>query len=44
MILSIGNLSQRLRYAMIAVENLRFSTRVIAVNGSDMEYSCEKKF
>ena len=31
------HLSQSLKFAMIAVGNLRFPTRVIAVNCSDME-------
>ena len=34
---SISNLSHNLKYALSAVENLKFSTRVIAVNCSDME-------
>ena len=34
---SIGNLSRSLKYALIAVENLIFLTRVIAVNCSDVE-------
>ncbi len=42
LIFQSGNLSQGLKYALIAVGNLRFPTRVIAVNCSDMEDLCEK--
>lgn len=35
------HLSQSLKYALIAVGNSRFPTRVIAVNGSDMEVTVQ---
>lgn len=34
---SIGNLSQRFQYALAVAGNLRFPTRGIAANCSDME-------